>query len=76
MKSIEHLHLELHAAKERNLIISFEQINNRDIILVELKKNTPLNVCHALQLYINKTYNAETTLKWREKLIYIQHSCL
>jgi hypothetical protein len=74
MKSIEYLHLELHAAKRRNLITSFEQLNNRDVILVELKKNTTLKVCHILQDYITKTYEVETFFKFREKLLYIRYS--
>lgn len=72
MKSIEHLHLELHAAKERNLIVSFEKIYNRDMILVELKRNTTLKVCHTLQNYISRTYQVETHFKFREKLLYIR----
>lgn len=72
MKSIEYLHLELHAAKERNLIVSFEKIYNRDIILVELKSSTPLKVCHALQNYINKTYEVETHFRFKEKQLYIR----
>lgn len=74
MKSIEYLHLELHAAKDRNLITSFEQLNNRDVILVELRKNTPLKVCHKLQDYINKNYEVETFFKFGEKLLYIRYS--
>ncbi len=76
MKSIEHLHLELHAAKAKNLIISFEQINNRDMILVELKTNTPLKICNKLQSYINRMYEVETWFKHREKLIYIKYKGL
>lgn len=71
MKSIEHLHLELHAAKERDLIVSFETIDKRDIILVELNKNTTLTVCHRLQNYINQTYEVETYFRFREKMLYV-----
>lgn len=72
MKSIEYLHLELHVAKERDLIVSFEMIDRRDIILVELNQSTPLRVCQMLQNYINQTYEVVTYLKFREKLLYIE----
>lgn len=75
MKSINHLYIQLHTAKEKKLIRGFEQIQNRDVILVQLKDGTPDDVCQKLKEYIRATYKEViyVTVTPYDKALYIRY---
>lgn len=56
LKTITELQRELDLAKERRLIVSYEHIKNKDMLLVHLKQSTPIEVRDMVRKYIKTHY--------------------
>jgi hypothetical protein len=56
MKTISHLEYELFMAHSKRLILSYEHIHSRDLILVTLKDCTTETTKNRLKEYIRETY--------------------
>lgn len=56
MKTITQLEYELYMARSNRLILSYEHIHSRDLILVTLKDTTTEETKNKLKEYIRETY--------------------
>lgn len=58
MKTIEQLEAKLQIATQKQLIVSWEHIMNKDYILVQLRDDCPDHVKQELKSHIKETYKS------------------
>lgn len=58
MKTIEQLEEQLKIAQQKNLIVSYEHILNKDYLLVQLHEDCPDDIKNRLATHIKETYRS------------------